>query len=60
MTKRASGPDCHNPNGSSPAGVAKRRRDRLRHIHPMTREQQMALVEEARAARLAAHQAQDH
>jgi hypothetical protein len=34
--------------------TARRRRDRLRHIHPLTREQQMALIAEARAARLAA------
>ncbi len=33
---------------------ARRRRERLRHIHPLTREQQMALIEEARAARLTA------
>jgi hypothetical protein len=33
---------------------ARRRCERLRHIHPLTREQQMALIEEARAARLAA------
>ena len=33
--------------------TARRRRDRLRHIHPLTREQQIALIEEARAARLA-------
>jgi hypothetical protein len=32
---------------------ARRRRERLRHIHPLTREQQIALIEEARAARLA-------
>ena len=30
---------------------AKRRRDHLRHIHRLTKEQQMALIEEARAAR---------
>jgi hypothetical protein len=30
-----------------------RRRERLRHIHPLTREQQLALIEEARAARRA-------
>jgi hypothetical protein len=33
---------------------ARRRRERLRHIHPLTREQQIALIEEARAARLTA------
>src|SRR3954469_9509289 len=32
---------------------ARRRREHLRHIHPMTRERQVALVEEARAARRA-------
>ncbi len=35
---------------------ARRRRERLRHIHPLTREQQLALIEEARAARLAQDQ----
>jgi hypothetical protein len=29
----------------------RRRRQHLRHIHPMTHEQQIALIEEARAAR---------
>jgi RNA polymerase sigma-70 factor (ECF subfamily) len=32
---------------------ARRRREHLRHIHPMTRQRQVALVEEARAARRA-------
>jgi hypothetical protein len=41
----------------SPASIVQRRRDRLRHIRPTTHEQQVALVEEARAARRAA---QDH
>jgi hypothetical protein len=36
--------------------TARRRRERLRHIHPLTREQQVALIEEARAARLAQEQ----
>ena len=36
---------------------AKRRREHLRHIHRMTHDQQMALIEEARAARL---REQDH
>jgi hypothetical protein len=36
--------------------TARRRRERLRHIHPLTREQQLALIEEARAARLAQEQ----
>jgi len=31
---------------------AKRRREHLRHIHRMTHEQQMELIQEARAARL--------
>ncbi|WP_046869682.1 hypothetical protein [Microvirga massiliensis] len=43
-----------------PNAPAKHRRDHLRRIHPMTREQQMALIEEARAARLAAREAQEH
>jgi len=34
-----------------------RRREHLGHIRPLTREQQLALVEEARAARRAAQQA---
>ncbi len=34
----------------------RRRRQHLRHIHPMTREQQLTLIEEARAARRAANQ----
>jgi hypothetical protein len=34
----------------------RRRREHLRRIHPMTREQQLALIEEARAARRAAQQ----
>ena len=34
-----------------------RRRQHLRHTRPMTREQQVALVEEARAARRTAQQA---
>ena len=33
-----------------------RRREHLRRIQPMTREQQLALIEEARAARRAAQQ----
>ncbi len=36
--------------------TARRRRERLRHIHLLTREQQLALIEEARAARLAQEQ----
>ena len=34
----------------------RRRQEHLRRIHPMTREQQLALIEEARAARRAAQQ----
>jgi len=34
-----------------PKGRAKRRREHLRHIHRMTHEQQIALIEEARTAR---------
>ena len=41
-----------NSDERNPAKVAKRRRDRLKHIHPITREQQLALIEEARAARM--------
>ncbi len=36
---------------------AKRRREHLRHIHRMTHEQQIALIEEARAARAGEQQA---
>ena len=35
----------------------RRRREHLRRIEPMTREQQIALIDEARAARRAAQQA---
>jgi RNA polymerase sigma-70 factor (ECF subfamily) len=35
-----------------PNRLAKRKLERLRHIHPMTHEQKIALIEEARAARL--------
>jgi hypothetical protein len=41
-------------NRQNQTQTARRRRERLRHIHPLTREQQMALIAEARAARLAA------
>ncbi|HEX2134660.1 MAG TPA: hypothetical protein VHG30_01970 [Microvirga sp.] len=37
-----------------PKEIAKRRREHLRRIHRMTHEQQLALIEEARAARQAA------
>jgi hypothetical protein len=36
--------------------TARRRRGRIRHIFPLTREQQLALIEEARAARLSQEQ----
>ena len=36
--------------------TARRRRERLRYIHPLTREQQLALIEEARTARQAQEQ----
>jgi hypothetical protein len=38
-------------NTLSPKAIVERRKKRLRHIRPMTREQQIALVEEARLAR---------
>ena len=41
-----------NPEHRRPTDIAKRRRDHLRHIHRMTHEQQLALVEEARVARM--------
>ena len=41
---------------SVPSQRNRRRREHLRRIHPMTREQQLALIEEARAARRAAQQ----
>jgi hypothetical protein len=48
------------PSPSEPNrwGRTARRREHLRHIHPPTREQQLALIEEARAARLAHDQEQ--
>ena len=39
------------PRTHSATSGAKRRREHLRHIHRMTHEQQMVLIEEARAAR---------
>ncbi len=45
------------PQAHLSKGGAKRRREHLRHIHRMTHDQQMALIEEARAARL---REQDH
>jgi len=39
------------PKAHPTTSGAKRRREHLRHIHRMTHEQQMALIEEARAAR---------
>ncbi len=46
------------PKAHLSKGVAKHRREHLWHIHCMTREQQMALIEEARAARLHEQQAE--
>jgi hypothetical protein len=39
------------PGTHLPKDGAKRRREHLRHIHRMTHEQQIVLIEEARAAR---------
>jgi hypothetical protein len=52
---------AHHPSWSTPrntraARQSRRRRECLRHIHPMSREQQLALIEEARAARRAMQQ----
>jgi hypothetical protein len=44
-------PFSPNSEHRRPKDIAKRRRDHLRHIHQMTHEQQLALVEEARVAR---------
>ena len=51
MSRMLSAPSSPAPPHRRPED-AKRRDDRLRHIHRMTREQQEALIEEARAARL--------
>ena len=52
---------AHNHNPASPRDDrlnpdARRKLNHLRRIHPMTREQQVALIEEARAARRAERQ----
>jgi hypothetical protein len=52
---------AHHPRWSTlqnnhSARQSRRRREHLRHIHPMSREQQLALIEEARAARRAMQQ----
>jgi RNA polymerase sigma-70 factor (ECF subfamily) len=49
MTQSAHTHPSFRHNG--PRSRARRKREHLRHIHPMTRERQIALVEEARAAR---------
>jgi hypothetical protein len=49
--RRSSIPLSPNPEHRRPKDIAKRRRDHLRHIHQMTHEHQLALVEEARVAR---------
>jgi hypothetical protein len=56
MTRNAHS-HTHNPlRDERPNRLAKPKLERLRHIHPMTHEQQVALVEEARAARRAAQE----
>jgi hypothetical protein len=52
---------AHHPSWSTlqndrSARLSRRRREHLRHIRPMSREQQLALIEEARAARRAMQQ----
>ena len=51
MTQSAHSHPSSQYNGLS--SHARRKRAHLRHIHPMTRERQVALIEEARAARRA-------
>jgi hypothetical protein len=51
MAPIARGPHPGSSDPHQPSASAKRRRDHLRHIHCLTKEQQMALIEEARAAR---------
>jgi hypothetical protein len=51
MSQTPSTMSAHAPTAHLPREGAKRRREHLRHIHRMSREQQIALIEEARAAR---------
>ena len=51
MTQSAHSQPSFRHNG--PKSRARRKRERLRHIYPMTRERQIALIEESRAARRA-------
>lgn len=58
QVERSHDQNARSHNATSPGGErlnpdARRRLGHLRRIHPMTREQQIALVEEARAARRA-------
>jgi hypothetical protein len=52
MSQTPSAMSISDPPGTHyPRDGAKRRREHLRHIHRMTHDQQIALIEEARAAR---------
>jgi hypothetical protein len=51
MAPVARGPHPGSSDSHQSSAPAKRRREHLRHIHQLTREQQLALIEEARAAR---------
>ncbi len=54
MTSTSRLPSLTPSNRQNRTQSERRCRERLRYIHPLTREQQIALIEEARAARLAA------
>jgi hypothetical protein len=51
MSQTSSEMSNSTPRAHPATSGAKRRREHLRHIHRMTHEQQIALIEEARAAR---------
>ena len=59
MTTGAHHPSLTSRDRQDLKQAARRRRKHLRHIHPPTREQQLALIEEARAARAAHAQERD-
>jgi hypothetical protein len=53
MSQIPSAMSISSPSGTHlPRDGAKRRREHLRHIHRVTHDQQIALIEEARASRL--------
>ena len=53
MLQPPTAPDLSAAKRCQPKDIGRHRREHLRHIHRMTHEQQIALVEEARAARRA-------